>query len=566
MQKKFQTVMTALSHMNEGLGLRINDDEEAWIETMTSEETCMVGDVFEGGTTELDLDDLEGMDPDMIRDAVDAGMALSSVDAILEEAKHKKQEALEMKQLGNIEGAKAALLEFKNLQSKAEQVKKLLKSMQNEDDDEEFNLDDLVQSLETDTNGDDEKKTNQKEAEAAPAVVATTKSAVELKEEVLQLESEKKIKEATETLKLYKLVLQKENNAKEKKKIKKTVQSIEKEISVAKEQRQLFKFYERFVDSNDGKNQIDLWGKYSSQCIHAAKLIQTNGLDACIVSQTTKQNNNNMQLIECNVMEILEEGIESDDERMEVSIVSVKMIEENKYYIKELKRQEMELKANRRDSSNSNDSKKTKESAANNSNSNTSNDHPPTKLRVEVTIQLPISEENTDDIQLVFVPTLTVKERDESYEFEFAYSQHANLPRGKSKHAKMIVRRLSRKRIVISVFQHFPPKKPKGWFSSKSSDDNKDIQPLFLGKIIIDLKEFWNNNCVAGDFPLMDSGGFKTVGGQISLGIRTGVPFDPDLMVDDDDDQEKIPSKPSTIISPYTCMSFASQEDYFFVN
>jgi len=64
----------------------------------------------------------------------------------------------------------------------------------------------------------------------------------------------------------------------------------------------------------------------------------------------------------------------------------------------------------------------------------------------------------------------------------------------------------------------------------------------------------------------MDSGGFKTVGGQISLGIRTGVPFDPDLMVDDDDDQEKIPSKPSTIISPYTCMSFASQEDYFFVN
>ena len=44
-------------------------------------------------------------------------------------------------------------------------------------------------------------------------------------------------------------------------------------------------------------------------------------------------------------MGILEEGIEPDDERMEVSIVSVKMIEENKYYSKELKRQQKELKA-----------------------------------------------------------------------------------------------------------------------------------------------------------------------------------------------------------------------------
>ena len=499
--KKLQQVMTALSHMNEGLGLRINHDEEGWIETMTSEETCMVEDMFGSGETELDLDDLEDMDPDMIRDAVEAGMKIPSVDGLLDQAKQKKQEAIQMKQLGDIEGAKSALLESKQLQKKADQVTEILKTI--EGNEEVIDIENLLENVETqDKDHSKQKKQQKKEAEPVP-----TKSSAELKAEIFQLKAEKKIKEATAVLKLYKETLAKENMVAEEKKKKDIILQIENEVSISKEQQRLFMFYERLVDMNIGKAQRDIWEKYLSQCLSATKLVEKNGSEYFTIERSQ---NSEMLQIQGTIMDMVKKGIDTTDTRLEVSIVQISMIHENKFFIKERKRKEKELK----------------ESGKNGSISD-SNDSPP-KLRVEITIQLPKEEENTDDINMVFVPTLIAKEND-NFSFSFDYSQNVDLPRGKSRHAKMIMRRLPRKKIIISVFQTFQQKKDNGWFRSSTREEKKEIPPLFLGKVIFELKEFLKCNCLGGDFSLMDSSGHRPVGGQISLGIRTGVPFDPDL-------------------------------------
>ena len=503
--KKLQQVMTVLSHMNEGLGLRINHDEEGWIETMTSEETCMVEDMFGSAETELDLEDLEDMDPDMIRDAVEAGMKIPSVDGLLDQAKQKKQEAVQMKQLGDIEGAKSALIESKKLQKKAEQVTEILKTI--EGDEDAIDIEDLLENVES----QDKDRTGPKEQPKKEVKPVPTKSAAELKAEIFQLKAEKKIKEATAMLKLYKETLAKENMAAEQEKKKEIILQIEKEVSLSKEQQHLFMFYERLVDMNIGKAQRDIWEKYANQCISATKLVEKNGSEFFTIERSE---NSNMLQIQGNVMDMMKKGVDASDPRLEVSIVQVSNIHENKYFIKEKKRKEKELK----------------ESGKNGSTS----DSPP-KLRVETVIQLPKEEENTDDIKMVFVPTIIAKENDK-FTFSFDYSQNVDLPRGKSRHAKMIMRRLPRKKIVISVFQTFQQKKDKGWFRSSKREEEKEIPPLFIGKVIFELKEFLKCNCLGGDFPLMDSSGHRPVGGQISLGIRTGVPFDPDLLEEEEEE------------------------------
>jgi len=231
----------------------------------------------------------------------------------------------------------------------------------------------------------------------------------------------------------------------------------------------------------------------------------------------------NMLQIQGDIMDIIKEGTNPTDPSLEVTLIQITSIEENKHYARDLRRKQKEEPKSSHDS-----------------NDNHSHTKEPPTLRVEVAIQLPKREENTDEIiHMNFVPTSVVQKEDKEkkkngYQFQFGSSQTVELPRGQSKHAKMIVRRLPRKRIVLSVFQTYAPKvlKEESWF--RSAKVEAPPPPLFLGKVIFDCKDFLTTNHIGGNVPLMDSTGHRPVGGQIAFGIRTGVPFDPDSFLEDD--------------------------------
>ena len=67
--KQFEKVRIALSHMDEGLGLRIYDDKDGWLEELNQEDSAAVGEILTNGkatsanSVQLDVDDIEDMSP-----------------------------------------------------------------------------------------------------------------------------------------------------------------------------------------------------------------------------------------------------------------------------------------------------------------------------------------------------------------------------------------------------------------------------------------------------------------------------------------------------------------------
>uniref|UniRef100_A0A6U6FQC5 Uncharacterized protein n=1 Tax=Odontella aurita TaxID=265563 RepID=A0A6U6FQC5_9STRA len=487
--KLFEAVMTRLNECDEAED-EINEEDEAWLMKELNQDDSAFFDesILFGDDEVFSLDDLDDMDAEMLKVMIDAGIKIPTPDEVLDLSQEKKVLALALKQDGNLVGAKSALVESKSLRSHADRLKELLEEISNGGDEE--GIEDLEKLL----------LLSEVAAEVIPELkkaIAPAKSADELKQEVLKLREERRIKEATALFKLYKQALAREAEAAELEEQKKILSILCEEMQIAKEQERLFLFYERFIDSRSGALQLVKWKDYTLKCGEATKTVETNGSKSVVLARSGEATN----MLKINDDEDFV-GSTSDptDERLEVAILSLVDIHENKIY------QKMQKEA-KKASAGGSDKMEVK-----------------LCLRVDVVIQLPPNEKKSDEnINLSFLPLESSRG---AATVDFAPSQFVTLPRGKSQHAKIIQRRIGRKRIQISVLHvHIPSEKPSSWlksWSSKPSEEEKE--PVLLGRVVLELKDFLIKNAIAGDFKLIDSGK-RELGGMLRLGLQVGAPF-----------------------------------------
>ena len=79
-------------------------------------------------STAVELDDLDDLDPSMLRDMMESGMSVPDVEDVLQDAKEKKAAAIQYKKAGNLVAAKAALEESKRLEKRAAQLRDMLQA------------------------------------------------------------------------------------------------------------------------------------------------------------------------------------------------------------------------------------------------------------------------------------------------------------------------------------------------------------------------------------------------------------------------------------------------------
>mmetsp|Transcript_2270 Transcript_2270/g.3316 ORF Transcript_2270/g.3316 Transcript_2270/m.3316 type:complete len:817 (+) Transcript_2270:199-2649(+) len=540
--KRLQATKEGLAQTDEGLGLQINDDEDQWLEELGYVDSEEVGNFLNPDTTTLNLEELDGMDPSMLQDALDMGMEIPSIEDIMKKSKEKKMVALECKQRQDIEGAKAALVESKKLQLQADKLQGMLNMIHQKEDEDNGGPSINVEDLEALLDNASEKNANKASfskttPKPAPPPATPKKTAAELKEEVLKLKAEKKIKEATEVFKLYKQRLIEESQAKELAKCQEMIHHLQAEIGIAVEEQRLYDFYSRFVDAEMAKIQLEYWCKYQQQCQHIIKLIQTK--KSSNVVAISRKTSTQMRVLDDDIVQFINKQSTSTDTRLQVSILQVCNMEENKPLQRVLHKKEKESKIKSMATTIEDDTALPKPS-----------------IRIHVNIHLPPNETETDkSIDFTFEPSsnssadissddvhgddaigTTTSSQKLQYKFDTTTGDdYVDLPRGDSKYAKSIVRRMERKRIQVSVL-YVPPapvKKSKGWFGRRSSsssnnsgsDDKKDsTEPVLLGKVYLELKGLLAQNCIVGDYPLA-SGSGRLAGGTIRLGLRTGVPF-----------------------------------------
>jgi len=533
--KQFEKVRIALSHMDEGLGLRIHDDKDGWLEELNQEDSAAVGEILTNGKTtcansvQLDVNDIEGMSPQELLDAADMGMDLPSADDVLAKAEEKKTLALTYKNEGNIDAAKIALLDYKKMQATAAKMQSIRQRQGQPDDGGQISMEALESLL------DDEPKATVSPKQQEQPIKAPARpplSAEELKQKAVQLRNENNLKEATAVFKLYKEALAKEAEGAEKKRCQEIVDSLKAEISLAEQQRRLFTFYARFVDAQSGAEQLTKWNKYATQCTHAVRLVEKQGSEAVIITRNAIKSAALLRMDEEKLVDYIDGAADASDGRLEVAVLDVRNVHENKTFRKLL-------------------SENNKEGI----------DPPPSTphtLRVEVTIQIPPTEEERDKpVELLFEsPPCT----ELGQEYQFGTSQYVDVPRGDSKFAETVRRRMERRKLQISVHhvRQQEEEKKKGWFGgstsnpSSSSSEQSSPPTHLLGKVVLELKELLTRNCMAGDFALTTAK--KDVGGTLGLVVRTGVPFDAVA-------QQRETDKIDTTLTPHAFLSFSLPKD-----
>lgn len=486
--KRFEAVMIILNKGDESDD-ELNEEDEAWLTKELNQNDSVMFDesIIFGDEEGFSLDDLDDIDAEMLQIMIDSGIDVPTADDIVDMSKEKKALAVGLKQDGNLVGAKAALVESKRLQSRAERLRDLLEEIAKGGDtnDDEAGIEDLEKLL-----------IPSNATKLVPERKSRVKSADELKEEVLKFRSENKIKEATMVFKLYKEALAREAEAAELEKREKVVSSLCEEITTGREQERLFLFYERFIDSEVGALQLTQWREYAKKCSEAVKMVETNGSDS--VDLTRSNAVSNMQkIVNSDVDAFVGSNVDPNDGRLEVGLLSVFDLQENKIYKsiqKEATKNGMDVELS---------------------------------LRVDAVIQLPPNEKNTDEhITLSFAPPLQSSPNKKSIKFDFGPSQFVDFPRGTSAYAKIIQRRLSRKKVQFLVY-HDPvadATKPSGWLKSWSNKQ-PEKEPVLLGRVVLELKSFLKGNSIAGDYSLTDSGR-KELGGVLRVGLQVGAPYE----------------------------------------
>ena len=572
--KQLEKVRVALSQLkSEGGG--DDDDDEALLRAMTSttlndEESELLGELMptkpNGPPIESDLDmndntsgsgDLETTleeladfldDPGMLMDAIDMGMTVPTVEEVKAKAEEKKQTAIEHKKAGNLEGAKASLVQSKKLMAHASKLESALAQLEQKKGNgagaKEVNMEDLEAMLEAEEKSPTTLPSSPKQQQPKPPA-PTVKSSDELKQEAIKLRDAKKMKEAGEMLKQYKEALKREKQEADVKKRQKVIQVIQSEIEFAKRQARIFEFYDKFVDTD--AQQATLWKNYIAKCSNVSKVIQVKGPEAVKIARKTgdlmcaKQEGQGEQEINAVAKSLIEIGSNSEvgDERLEIAIMDVQKLQENSHLEKLLKQQKRDKVP-----------------------------HHPTTIRIDVHLQMPPSEEEADkSIDLVFEPTedalkklkLTTEPEDNPQlppSYDINKSQYVELVRGNSPYGKAVRRRIERNKKIHITAYSVPVKPKKGWFwSKKEKSDDELPPPTLIGKIVLELEGLMQNKCIAaGEFPFMNGSGSKALGGMIRLVVRTGVPFgSPGEEAATPSEEAETPAE----LAPYNAMSFS---------
>ena len=550
--KQLEKVRVALSlHVVGELGLRINDDDDAWIETLTDEERqLLLGDTYGFAGTKnandnnnflnatqqaaLDLEDLAEMDATTLLDMMELmpELQIPAVADVLSQVNDKKKQALEFKAAGDTAQAVQILRESKELQVAAKKLETILREVEQLQKNRnggggEGNISE--EALEALLAGSDDNKNNgtNKQNNSSADATPQPKTAEEWKQQAILLRNAKRITEATQALKSYKEALKKEARAAEQERRTQAVADLEQErLLMIQTQLRLIQFFQRFVNEGVGTDLWKRWKAYDRECVNTIASIQQQPIDKHLPVLTRKKSNLLLRLDNGTVNDavdndtictFLQKGADPTEERLEISLLDVRGLKANKTMQKIIKGGLEEQQ----------------EGNTNNSRSSF--------LRVTVTLQLPPSEEESDktiDLTLESEECTELEREENEICYHFQGSHYANLPvRGNSRFAKKMLHRMERRRVQIAI--HYVPvikQQQKGWIggmmknNSEQHNTNNNDSTVLLGMVVLNLKDLLTSNCVAGDFPLTRSSGSssKTVGGTAGLCLRTGVPFDPE--------------------------------------
>ena len=468
-------------------------------------------------TNVVELDDLDDLDAAMLRDMMESGMEIPNVDEVLKSAQDKKAMAIEFKKQGNIVAAKGALEESKRLEGKARQLSDMLRAIENGTSDENQNMDPeaMFQAMmqASNENGAAPKKKEAAQTAAVP-VKETLKSSHEYKVEAVRFKKENKMQEAAAMLRLYKEALAAETSAANLQKKKERIALLQAEMDLANKQRGLFRFYSMFVDGSVGSKQVTFWKRYQRACRVALQSSQTSEE---LPNLTRSSEYGALELV-AKDLSFVGESCNKTEERIEVWILDAVRLLENKHMKKLLEDPEQ---------------KKVLEKN-------------PGLIRAFITVQLPLDPDQPDsNVEQTVEAGLS---NDGLCEFKESSTFFVEAPRGSSRFAKLLARRLQRRRVTIDVF-HVIEK--KGLLSRST------IKTL-LGTASLELKELLSSNYIAGEFPLLDKTRRHETGGYVRVAIRTGAPFSAEDV--DPSGQEDVSattgvSSTGTVVKPYAVFS-----------
>jgi hypothetical protein len=390
---------------------------------------------------------------------------------------------------------------------------------------------DLEQLLEN------EEKPAPKATVAAIVVSPKIKSSDEWKQEAIRLRDEKKIEEATQALKQFKLALAREQEQKEQQGRHECLVQIRGEIDTARIQYYRFILWERLVDAASGTQQQHAWWRYMDLCGKVMDVVETRGTKAISITRTrTKQEPVPAGSLRClpdDLDVLVHRAMDPIEERVEVAIIDLMDLHMNKVF------------ASMKPIS-----------------PTTTKPCQWVRVDVHVSIQLPSSETETEkpiDVYFHSEPfevctflqegeTRQEKERlpedgwrkqgrveltATTANAQHESSRYITLERGESTFAKTLIRRMERRKITVSVLCHQvdDPNDPvlvkrKGWFgSNKKKPEEQSKEPLNLGKVVLETKNLLQDcPCIVKDCPLLGNGK-REVGGRLRLCIRTGIPF-----------------------------------------
>lgn len=254
---------------------------------------------------------------------------------------------------------------------------------------------------------------------------------------------------------------------------------LQAEMSLAKDQVRMYRYYAAFVDETTGKEQLEFWNRYEQAL--ASAIIQGK---ADLPDVTTRTSDHGASKLVSDNLLFVGESCDASDQGIEVSLLDVVGLLENKHMKRLL------------------ENPKTKKSMQLN----------PGTIRAVVTVQLPPNPDQPDDYV------------EQSFEVESSSTGVCSFEestvcvdgaRGSTRFAKLLARRLQRRRVTVDVY-HVPEKKK---LLSRSS--NKTL----LGSAVLELKDLLTSNYIAGEFPLLDVTRRHECGGHVRVAIRTGAPF-----------------------------------------
>jgi len=504
------------------------------VEKLSEEKNKSADDLLRvmGDDVELEGNDMEEpewteedlKDPDLLLEMAAIGLKTPSVDDILAKAKAKKTEALGFKKSGDIENAKKVLKEAKALEAQAKNLRESLgRGCQGSED---VDFDDLLSGKvdidDVDPPSERRKKWQSPTSEqsagegnaqflgktpssafeselgtkiASKTPVLVKKFAAEWKEEAITLKKANQLKEAANAFRMYKSALAKEEKVKEKEMLDALVAILGEEIDIAQDQVRLWAFYIKFgLEKEEAKKTCIGWARYSAKCRHtrSAAVAKEEG----VIKKLERSEEEDAFLPRIvNGLKFVETDVDALDDRMEICVLSAQKLDENAEF------------------------RKAKPQGIH-------------SLRCMVTLGLPPSESNTEgNIQFQ-----TNESKQSETSVDFSFSKFLNVPRGESRYARMILRRLSRKRIEISLCmqlrktaQQAEASSSGGLFGFRRAPEAPTETHVVLGKVSIELKPLLETNHIVGDFPLMDSkSARRPAGGALRLGLRSGRPFSAD--------------------------------------